>query len=96
MARTPELMLAGRAARFLGISRDTLKRWNRSGVGPPRTLKGKRFWYTREALKEWLKAGAAKALEVADPQDLRRPSGMPAQRFQQRPPLSASAVRRMG
>lgn len=59
MARTPELMLAGRAARFLGIHRDTLRSWNRSGTGPPRTLKGKRYWYSREALKEWLKSGAA-------------------------------------
>lgn len=59
MARTPELMLAGRAATFLGVSRDTLRVWNRTGVGPPRTLKGKRYWYSREALKDWLKTGAA-------------------------------------
>ena len=62
MARTPELMLAGRAADFLGIGRNTLRRWNVAGIGPPRTRKLKRYWYSREALKEWLKTGAAAVL----------------------------------
>lgn len=74
MARTPELMLAGRAARFLGIHRDTLRAWNRDGMGPPRTLKGKRYWYSREALKEWLKNGAA-AVSACLP---RAPAGSPS------------------
>ena len=52
MPRTPELMLASRAAKFLGVSRQTLTRWNRAGIGPPRARKGKRYWYSREALKE--------------------------------------------
>lgn len=58
MPRTPELMLAGRAAEFLGIGRNTLARWNRQGIGPPRVLKGQRYWYAREILKDWLRSGA--------------------------------------
>jgi Helix-turn-helix domain len=97
MGRTPEMMLAGRAAQFLGIGRDTLRRWNRSGVGPPRTLKGKRYWYAREALREWLKAGAAKAVAVADREESRHsPSRASSQRPPFAPPLSASQVRRLG
>ncbi len=64
MSRTPELMLATRAARFLGVSRKTLTRWNRVGIGPPRTRKLKRYWYSKEAMKEWLKSGAAAVLPV--------------------------------
>lgn len=68
MARTPEMMLAGRAAQFLGVSRKTLYRWNLSGDGPPRTLKRKRYWYAREALKDWLKSGAVSSLPYSRPQ----------------------------
>lgn len=64
MARTPELMTADRAAVFLGVHRNTLRKWNRAGEGPPRTLKGKRWWYAREALKEWLKSGASSLLHA--------------------------------
>jgi hypothetical protein len=67
MARTPELMLAGRAAEFLGIGRNTLSRWNRAGIGPPRTRKGKRYGCSREALKEWLKSGAVTLLGAGLP-----------------------------
>ena len=82
MARTPELMLAGRAAVFLGISRDTLRTWNRTGIGPPRTLKGKRYWYSRESLKEWLKSGAA-AVFASEPR--RAPVGSPSASSQSLP-----------
>jgi excisionase family DNA binding protein len=58
MARTPELMRTGRAAQFLGVHRDTLRKWQLRGFGPPRTRMGKSYWYSREALKEWLRAGA--------------------------------------
>lgn len=58
MARTPELMGIGRAAVFLGINEDTLRHWIRCGEGPPRTRKGKRFYYVREVLKDWLKLNA--------------------------------------
>lgn len=79
MPRTPELMLAGRAAQFLGVGRNTLSRWNRSGTGPPRTLKGKRYWYSREALKEWLKTGAAAVRELLPASGLRHgPASWPS------------------
>lgn len=58
MARTPELMCAGRAAQFLGVNRYTLRRWINSGEGPPRVRKGKRYYFVREVLKEWLKSNA--------------------------------------
>lgn len=82
MPRTPQMMLAGRAAQFLGIHRDTLRRWNRDGVGPPRELKGKRYWYCLEALREWLKSGG-RAL-VAE-----HAAGLPGARAQS--PSAASA-----
>ena len=58
MARTPEMMNAKRASDFLGIDRKTLRMWIRAGVGPPRVLKGKRYWFSREELKDWLRNGA--------------------------------------
>ena len=51
-------MTAKRAAAFLGIEPETLRGWHRSGVGPPRARLGKRYWYARLALIEWLKGGA--------------------------------------
>lgn len=65
MARTPELMRLARAATFLGITRDTLRRWHLDGVGPPRSRIGKSYWYSREALKEWLRANAPAAASSA-------------------------------
>jgi predicted site-specific integrase-resolvase len=67
MARTPELMGIGRAAQFLGIDEGTLRRWQRQGDGPPRTRKGKRWYYSRECLKEWLKENAPSAVETKRP-----------------------------
>jgi predicted site-specific integrase-resolvase len=61
MARTPEFLSAGRAARFLGVSRESLRRWVNRGEGPPRCRKGKRYYYVREVLKDWLKANAPAA-----------------------------------
>src|SRR5882724_3592649 len=61
VARTPELMSAGRASQFLGISRDTLRQWITQGDGPPRTRKGKRYYFVREVLKDWLKTNAPSA-----------------------------------
>jgi excisionase family DNA binding protein len=65
------MMCAGRAARFLGVSRETLRRWINQSDGPPRVRKGKRYYFCREVLKEWLKSGAPSA--VPPP----RPSAMP-------------------
>ena len=69
MARAPEMMPATRAAQFLGVARKTLNRWNRAGVGPPRVRKLKRYWYTKEQLKEWLRDGAVR---LASEQGLRQ------------------------
>jgi predicted site-specific integrase-resolvase len=54
-------MCASRAAQFLGIDRETLRRWINHGDGPPRVRKGKRFYYVREVLREWLKGNAQTA-----------------------------------
>jgi hypothetical protein len=48
----------GRAALFLGVDEGTLRRWVRKGEGAPRCRKGKRFYYVREVLVEWLKSNA--------------------------------------
>ncbi len=82
MGRTPELMSAIRAAQFLGVSRQTLRRWISQGAGPPRVRKGKRFYYVREVLKDWLKSNAPSTVD----------SPRPAK--EAKPPLSASSVGR--
>ncbi len=83
MARTPELMSACRAARFLGVSRQTLRRWIAQGDGPPRTREGKRYYYVREVLKDWLKTNAS---STAD-------SPRPAK--EAKPPVSAGSLGRV-
>lgn len=65
MSRFPQIMGAKRAAEFLGISQELLVSWNRAGCGPPRALKGKRYYYTLEALQDWVKAGAGAARAAA-------------------------------
>jgi predicted site-specific integrase-resolvase len=54
----PELMNAGTAAQFIGVCRKTLTNWNHKRIGPPRVLKGKRYWYPRDQIREWLKTSA--------------------------------------
>jgi predicted DNA-binding transcriptional regulator AlpA len=39
----------------LGVSEHTLARWDKQGVGPPRTMLGRRIAYRREAIEKWLK-----------------------------------------
>jgi predicted site-specific integrase-resolvase len=58
MARLPQVLNASQAARYIGITRETLRRWNNLGEGPPRVRKGKTYWYVKELLREWLDAGA--------------------------------------
>jgi excisionase family DNA binding protein len=65
MGRTPEIMDASRAAKYLGVNRETLRKWTRRGEGPPRVRKGKRFYYVREVLKEWLSSNAPRDLRTA-------------------------------
>ena len=73
MARTPELMGIGRAAKFLGIDEGTLRRWNNQGCGPPRSRKGKRYYYIRQVLVDWLKANAPKVATPRPVQEMRPP-----------------------
>ena len=57
MPRVSELMTMRDVAKLLGIDRATLRVWHRDGVGPPRSKLGKRFYCSREALREWIRAG---------------------------------------
>ena len=41
-------------AEELTIARKTLHRWHREGRGPSRTKLGKRVFYSRSAVEEWL------------------------------------------
>jgi len=45
------------AARFLGVSVDTLDRLHKLGKGPPAVLIGRRRVYTESKLQEWLDKG---------------------------------------
>ena len=71
MPRTPELMTLGPASQFLGVSVRTLRRWAKTKEGPPRRLVGKRYYYVREALKEWLRAGAIRTAGPIRPPEQR-------------------------
>ena len=42
-------------ARGINKSPRTLQRWDRLGIGPPRTLIGKTIMYRREAVAAWLR-----------------------------------------
>jgi excisionase family DNA binding protein len=77
MARTPQVMTQSRAAQFLGVSRETLRVWTRKGVGPPRTRMGKRYWYSLEAVREWL-SNNCKPIEPTPPRVKPQPRPMPA------------------
>ena len=66
MAKPKELMNGREAALFLGINQHTLLHWIRAGDGPPRTRKGKRFYYVRELLREWLRANAPRVTACDD------------------------------
>lgn len=41
------------AAQFLGVVRWTLWKWHACGIGPPRFQVGRRFYYSRSALRQW-------------------------------------------
>ena len=57
-AKVPELVGLARAAQFLGVSRQVLRRWNKAGLGPPRRRIGRRYYYARVLLVAWLKSNA--------------------------------------
>lgn len=54
-------------ARELGVSVDTLSRWEARGAGPPLTRVGRRVLYRRGAVEDWLRAqeGAGPGEEAA-------------------------------
>ncbi len=69
-------MTASRAASFLGVSRETMRRWNNQGNGPPRCRKGKRYYYVRQVLIEWLKCNAPGSAPVKQQPVPRQPASL--------------------
>ncbi|KPQ06173.1 MAG: putative site-specific integrase-resolvase [Rhodobacteraceae bacterium HLUCCA12] len=41
-------------AETLGISVETLRRWQAQGIGPPLAKLGRRVLYRREAVRQWM------------------------------------------
>lgn len=56
--RAARMMTQVQCAEFLGVTDQTLRTWNKNGEGPPKELKGKRYYYVREAITDWLARGA--------------------------------------
>jgi DNA-binding transcriptional MerR regulator len=52
----PNLLTKKAAAAELGIHRQTLRNWARHNKGPPTIRYGKRHYYHREVVSQWLKA----------------------------------------
>lgn len=48
-----ELLNQKSAAQFLGVDRWTLWKWHACGIGPPRFKIGKRYYYTRDKIRQW-------------------------------------------
>jgi len=71
-----------RAAIALNVGTPTLIGYRKAGVGPKFTLIGRRVFYSRTALKEWLEAGGT--LQTDDP-----PRKLKAKR-----PVAANLARR--
>ncbi len=51
-----QLLTQRAAAKELNVSERTLRRWALQHLGPPTLTIGKRRWYAREVLAQWLKA----------------------------------------
>jgi DNA-binding transcriptional MerR regulator len=45
-----------RLAAEIGVSTDTLERWERRRLGPPRVKLGRKAFYRIDALREWLRS----------------------------------------
>jgi predicted DNA-binding transcriptional regulator AlpA len=60
-------------AKHLGLSTDTIARWETLGKGPPRVRIGARCYYRRAAVEEWLLARETGA--GADREPVRRARG---------------------
>lgn len=49
-----EWMERGELAHALGVTTDTLQRWQAQRIGPPSVKLGRKVLYRREAVREWL------------------------------------------
>lgn len=45
-------------AKRLGVAVSTLRRWHARRTGPPRSTVGRKFYYSRQKLEEWIEAKA--------------------------------------
>ena len=60
----PRTLLLGWISRLdlaveLGLSIDTLRRWEAQRIGPPSVRAGRKVYYRRAAVEEWLEAAGA-------------------------------------
>lgn len=39
-----------------GVSRRTIERWNEKGIGPARTVIGRKIYFCRKTVREWLES----------------------------------------
>jgi len=56
MNKQLQFMNAREAAAFLGVDRQVFDRWLKTKDCPPRRLIGKRYYYQREYLTQWLQS----------------------------------------
>lgn len=52
----PELMTLKALVRCLGVDKAIVQQWRKAGIGPPRTIIGRRCYYSREQVWTWLRA----------------------------------------
>jgi excisionase family DNA binding protein len=45
-------------AKRLGVAVSTLRRWHARRTGPPRSTVGRKFYFSRQKLEEWIEAKA--------------------------------------
>lgn len=43
------------AAKYIGVSHSTLRRWRQKGIGPKHYRLGRPYFYTIAAIEEWMK-----------------------------------------
>lgn len=55
-AGSAKLLTQRKTAKLMGISCETLRRWALLNEGPPRLKIGKRYYYTREIIVQWVAA----------------------------------------
>ena len=74
MNRALALLTLRQAADFLGVSEGTIYRWNHAKNGPPRRLIGKRYYYQRALLTQWLESPPAQVRLTRLSESDRRPA----------------------